>query len=56
MAENRLKKEFEGFDSIDPRATRKSKDLPEDKKRNVQDENQPHLLTHVTHKPLVSKQ
>ncbi len=45
MAENRLKNEFEGFDSIDPRATRKSKDLPEDKKRNVQDENQPLLLT-----------
>jgi len=47
MAENRLKNEFEGFDSIDPRATRKSKDLPEDKKRNVQDENQPLLLTVV---------
>jgi site-specific DNA-methyltransferase (adenine-specific) len=44
MARTRLKNKFEGFDNIDPRATRKSKDLPEDKKRNVQDENQPLLI------------
>jgi site-specific DNA-methyltransferase (adenine-specific) len=47
MAKNRLKNVFEGFDSIDPRASRKSKDLPEDKKRSVQDENQPLLLNVV---------
>lgn len=47
MTENRLKKIFEGFDSFDPRATRKSKDLPEDKKSNIQGENQPLLLNIV---------
>lgn len=44
MTENRLCKTFMGFDSIDPRTTRKSKDLPEDKKRNVQNKNQPLLI------------
>ncbi len=45
MAENRLNKTFTGFDSIDPRITRKPKDLPEDKKRNNTNENQPLLIT-----------
>ncbi len=44
MAEKRLAKDFKGFDSIDPRSTRKSKDLPEDKKRNVKNKNQPFLI------------
>ncbi len=44
MAENRLKKTFTGFDSIDPRITRKSKDLPEDKKSNNRNKNQPLLI------------
>ena len=44
MAENRLGKSFDGFDSIDPRINRKSKDLPEDKKSNNLNENQPLLL------------
>ncbi len=45
MAEHRLSNTFTGFDSIDPRITRKSKDLPEDKKRNNANENQPLLIT-----------
>ena len=44
IAENRLAKTFTGFDSIDPRITRKPKDLPEDKKSNNQNENQPLLI------------
>lgn len=47
MAENRLRKSFDGFDSIDPRINRKSKDLPEDKKNNNQNENQPLLINVV---------
>ena len=43
MAENRLNKDFEGFDSIDLRTERRPKDLPEDKKRNLEKE-QPLLL------------
>ncbi len=49
MAENRLEKTFLGFDSIDPRITRKPKDLPEDRKRNNQNENQL-LLINVANK------
>ena len=45
MAENRLKDSFAGFDSIDLRTTRKSKDLPEDRKRDGKNENQPLLIT-----------
>lgn len=45
MAENRLDKDFTGFDSIDPRTKRKPKDLPEDRKRNNTNENQPLLIT-----------
>ena len=47
MAENRLSKTFTGFDTIDPRITRKSKDLPEDKKSNTKNENQPLLINVV---------
>jgi DNA modification methylase len=44
MAENRLGKSFDGFDSVDPRINRKSKDLPEDKKSSNINENQPLLI------------
>jgi DNA modification methylase len=44
MAEDRLGKTFTGFDTIDPRITRKPKDLPEDKKSNNKNENQPLLI------------
>jgi DNA modification methylase len=44
MAENRLGKSFDGFDSVDPRINRKPKDLPEDKKSSNINENQPLLI------------
>lgn len=44
MAKDRLAQNFTGFDSIDPRITRKPKDLPEDKKSSKQNENQPLLI------------
>ena len=34
MSRRRLEREFDGFDSLDPRVARRPKDLPEDRKRN----------------------
>lgn len=48
MAENRLEKTFTGFDTIDLRITRKPKNLPEDKKSNNQNKNQPLLINVVS--------
>jgi site-specific DNA-methyltransferase (adenine-specific) len=40
-ASNRLAKPFEGFDSFDPRVSRRPQDLPEDRKRKPADEFNP---------------
>lgn len=44
MCKQRLEEPFKEFDSVDPRVKRKSKDLPEDRKRNKKQEQEQIIL------------